>query len=111
MSTYKNDKRIGRRMKQEFMVGVRSERGLNMAYTIDVSRGGVKVGSPLLLLPLGGQVEIVIDKRGVKYPFSGRVVREDGSYYIDRISRSVNAFFISIDDVRYPKFAIDNYYV
>jgi hypothetical protein len=111
MSSYKNDKRIGRRMKQEFMVGVRTGIGLKMAYTIDISRGGVRIGSPLLLLPLGGEVELVIDKRGVKYPFSGRVAREDGSHYIDRISRSVNAFFISIDDARYPKFAIDNYYV
>jgi hypothetical protein len=98
-------------MKQEFMVGVRTETGLKVAYTIDISRGGVKVGSPLLLLPLGGQVELVIDKRGEKIPFSGRVVREDGHHYIDRISRSGNAFFISIDDARYSKFASDNYFI
>ena len=98
-------------MKQELVVGVRTDRGLNMAYIIDLSRDGVKVGSPLLLLSLGGQVELVIDRLGEKYPFSGRVVREDGNYYIDRIHRSVNSFFISIDDVQYSKFVIDNYFV
>ena len=111
MSSYKNDKRIRRRMKQEFVVGVRTERGLSAVYTIDVSRDGVKVGSPMQMFPLGGQVEVVIEKRGEKYPFSGRVVREDGNHYIDRISRSVNAYFISIDDERYSNFVIDNYFV
>jgi hypothetical protein len=109
MSLYKDDKRIRPRIKQELVVGVRTERGINVAYTIDVSRGGVKVGSPLL--PLGGQVELLIDERGEKYPFSGRVVREDGTYYIDRISRSVNTFFIRIDDLRFSNFLIDNYFV
>ncbi len=98
-------------MIQEFAVGVRTERGLNVVYAIDISRIGVKVGSPLLLLPLGGQVVIEIDKRGEKYPFSGRVLREDGNYYINRINRSVNTYFISIDDEQYVKFAIDNYFV
>jgi hypothetical protein len=109
MSSYKDDKRIIPRIKQELVVGVRTERGINVAYTIDVSRGGVKVGSPLL--PLGEQVELVIDERGGKYPFSGRVTREDGTYYIDRISRSVNTFFIRIDDLRFSNFLIDNYFV
>jgi len=108
MSTYENDKRIRRRIKQQFVVGVRTERGLNIAYTIDVSRDGVKVGSPLPLLPLGGKVELVIDKQGEKYPFSGRIVREDGNYYINRISRSVSSFFIRIDDVQFPEFVVDN---
>ena len=111
MSAYKDDKRSRLRMKQEFMVGVRTEGGLKVAYTIDVSRGGVKVGSPMLLLPLGTQVELVIDKRGEKIPFSGRVAREDGNHYFDRIHRSGNAFFISIDDAQYTKFASDNYFV
>ncbi len=111
MSSYGNDKRIRRRMKQEFVVGVRTKQGLNVAYTIDVSRGGVKVGSPLLLLPLGGHVELVIDKRGEKHPFLGRVEREDGNYYIDRISRSVNTFFIRVDDLRFSTFVVDNYFV
>jgi len=109
MSPYKDDKRIKPRIKQELSVGVRTARGLNVAYTIDVSRGGVKVGSPLL--PLGEQVELVIDKEGGKYPFSGRVVREDGNYYIDRISRSVNTYVIRIDDLRFSNFLIDNYFV
>lgn len=112
MSSYNNEKRIKRRMKQELVVGVRTKMGLiNVAYTIDLSRSGVKVGSPLLLLSLGEQVELVIDKQGEKYPFSGRVEREDGNYYINRISRSVNTFFIRIDDDRFPKFVIDNYFL
>jgi PilZ domain-containing protein len=111
MISYENDKRIRPRMKQEFAVGVRTERGLNVAYVIDISRVGVKVGSPLLLLPLGGQVVIEIDKRGGKFPFSGRVASENGDYYISRISRSVNTYFISIDDEQYVKFAIENYFV
>jgi len=111
MSTYESDKRINRRMKQEFVVGVRTTRGSSVAYTIDVSRGGVKVGSPQLFLPLGGEVELVVEKRGEKYPFSGQVAREDGNYYINRLGRSVNAFFIRIDDVQFANFAIDNYFV
>ena len=111
MSPRENDRRIRPRMKQEFVVGVRTERGLTMVYTIDVSHGGVKVGSPMLLLPLGGQVEIVFDKRGEKFTFPGQVVREDGYHYIDRISRSVIAYFISINEERYQKFAIENYFV
>ena len=111
MSSCASDKRINRRMKQEFVVGVRTKRGSSVAYTIDVSRRGVKVGSPQLFLPLGGQVELVIEKRGEKYPFSGQVVREDGNYYINSIGSSVNTFFIRIDDVQYANFAIDNYYV
>jgi hypothetical protein len=111
MSAHDNDKRTRQRLKQEFMVGVKTEKGMNVAYTIDVSRGGVKVGSPTLLLYLGGQVELVIDKRGEKFPFSGRVERDCGNYYIDRINRSVNAFFISIDDTQFSEFIVDNYYV
>ena len=109
MSSYKDDKRIRPRIKQELEVGVRTESGSYVAYTIDVSRGGVKVGSPLL--PLGGQVELVIDERGGKYPFPGRVIREDGTHYIDRIRRRVNTFFIRIDDSRFSNFLIDNYFV
>src|SRR5271169_1130648 len=111
MIAYENDKRIRRRVKQQFVVGVRTLRGLNIAYTIDVSRGGVKVGSPLSLLPLGEQVELVIDKQGEKYPFSGQVAREDGSYYINRIGRSVNSFFIKIDDEQFSNFMIDNCFI
>ncbi len=111
MRPYENDKRTRRRIKQEFAVGVRTTVGLHLAYTIDVSRGGIKIGSPVLQLPLGGQVDLVIDKRGEKYPFSGHVVREDGNYYIDRIRRSVTAFFVRIDDQRFPEFAVNNYFV
>jgi hypothetical protein len=110
MISYENDKRIRRRIKQQLVVGVRTMTGLNVAYTIDVSRGGVKVGSPLLL-PLGEQVELVIDKQGEKFPFQGQVAREDGSYYINRIKRSVNSFFIRIDDERFSNFMIDNCFI
>jgi hypothetical protein len=106
-----NDKRTKNRIKLEFVVGVRTGNRLSMAYTIDVSNGGIKIGSPLLQLSLGGQVELVIDKRGEKYPFSGKVARGDGSYYFNRINRSGNAFFISIDDARYSTFITDNYFV
>jgi len=109
MSSYKDDKRIRPRIKQELEVGVRTESGSYVAYTIDVSRGGVKVGSPLL--PLGVQVELVIDERGGKHPFSGRVVREDGTYYVDHLSRYINSFFIRIDDSQFPNFLIDNYFI
>jgi len=93
------------------MVGIKTTVGLQLAYTIDVSRDGVKIGSPVLQLPLGGQVDVVIDRRGEKYPFSGRVVRDDGNYYIDRIRRSVTAFFVRIDDQRFTEFAVNNYFV
>ena len=38
MSSYENDKRIIRRIKQQFVVGVRTGRGLNITYSIDASR-------------------------------------------------------------------------
>ncbi len=111
MSSYANDKRIGRRMNQEIVVGVKTNKGVNVAYTIDVSRGGVKVASPVLMLPVGERVELIIEKRGEKYPFPGRVAREDRNYYITRISRSANAFFIKIDDARFLDFVSDNYFL
>ncbi len=111
MSPYESDKRVNRRMKLEFVVGVRTRSGSSIAYTIDVSRGGVKLGSPQLPLPLGGQVELVLEKQGERYPFSGQVARQDGSYYINRIGRSVDACFIRIDDAEYANFAFNNYYV
>ncbi len=92
-------------------MGVKTNKGLNVAYTIDVSRGGVKVASPVLMLPVGERVELVIEKRGEKYPFPGQVAREDRNYYIKRISRSANAFFIKIDDVRFLDFVSDNYFL
>jgi PilZ domain len=111
MRAYDNDKRNWRRVKQEFVVGVKTTAGLQVAYTIDVSRDGVKIGSPVLQLPLGGQVDVVIDRQGEKHPFSGRVVRDDGHYYIDRIRRSVTAFFIRIDDGQFNDFAFENFFV
>jgi hypothetical protein len=106
-----NDKRVRPRIRQEIVVGVRTEKGINMAYTFDISTGGVKLGSPQLFLPLGGQVEIVVDRQGEKHLFSGCVLRADGSHYINRISRSANAFFVRIDDEQYSKFMNDHFFV
>ncbi|HYA88011.1 MAG TPA: PilZ domain-containing protein [Nitrospirota bacterium] len=64
MSSYENVKRMRRRVKEQLVVGIRTERGLNIAYTIDVSRNGLMVGSPLPLFPRGGEVELVIDRQG-----------------------------------------------
>jgi hypothetical protein len=111
MSAYANDKRNDQRRKEEFVVGVKTRAELNIAYTIDISRSGIKVGSPLRHLPVGEPVELVMDKRGEKHPFAGRVVRDDGASYINRIGRSANAVFIRIDDEQFSDFVIDNYFV
>jgi len=105
------DARTGLRIKQELVVGLKTNSGLNMAYTIDVSRGGVKLGRPQLVLPVGEPVELVIEKRGEKIPFAGHVARSDGNYYINRISRNANSYFIKIDDSRYSNFVMDNYFI
>jgi len=111
MSLSLNDKRKGWRAKQEFVVGVRANTNLKIAYTIDISRGGVKIGSPQPLFPVGSPVDLVIEKRGEKYPFTGRVVRDDGNYYIDRLGRSAKALFIRIEDALFSNFVRDNYFV
>ena len=114
MSTSSNDKRSGIRIKKEVVVGVRSPRTserANLAYTIDLSRGGMKIGSPVLYLSVGEQVELLVDKSGGKALFSGTVARKEGTHYIDRISRSGNAFFVRIEDVEYHKFVRDNFFI
>ncbi len=110
MSARANDKRNGLRIKKELVVGVRMESGMKVAYMIDVSRGGIKVGSPLKL-PVGAQVEVLVDKGGEKIPFNGQVSREDGLCHLVRIGRSADAYFIRITDARFPEFASNNFYV
>jgi hypothetical protein len=111
MSAYANDKRTGQRRKEEFVVGVKARAELNIAYVIDISRSGIRVGNPLRHLPVGEPVELVMEKRGEKHPFSGRVVRDDGSSYINRIGRSASTVFIRIEDEQFSDFVIDNYFV
>lgn len=107
----KKDKRDKLRIKREFVIGVRTRTGMKVAYAIDVSREGVKVGSPQLTLPVGELVEVMVEKGGEKIPFSGQVARDDGPCHLDRIGRSANSFFIRITDARFPEFAFNNYYV
>jgi len=111
MSSNTTDKRSGKRLKRELIVGVKMKSEIKMAYTIDLSRGGVKVGSPLLLLQPGDVVELIVKKEGESIPFTGLVARQDGVYYLNRIGKSVIAFFIRIADARFSKFVMDNYYV
>jgi hypothetical protein len=105
------EKRRGRRMKAEIVVGVKSDAETKMAYTIDLSRGGVRVCSPFLLLRLGEPVELIIPVGEKRFPFPGRVTREDGYHHVDRIRRGATAFFIRITDARFSEFITDNYYI
>jgi hypothetical protein len=93
------------------VVGVRTQTDTKLAYLIDVSSSGVKVGSPLLRLPVGGAVELLVEKGGERVPFTGKVERDDGAQYIDRLKREGNAFFIRIADNRFTDFASDNFFV
>jgi hypothetical protein len=111
MGIYGNNKRISGRTKRELMVGVKTATETKQVYTIDLSHGGVRVGAAMLQLPLGSRVELVMDKGGEKIPFSGRIAREDGLCYINRIGRDANAFFIKITDARFPEFVKINYQV
>ncbi len=105
------DKRRGRRMKAEIVVGVKVDTEIKMAYTIDLSRGGVRVCSPLLLLRLGEPVDLIVRVGEERIPFPGRVVREDGYHHVDRIGRGATAFFIRITDARFSEFVTANYYI
>ncbi len=109
MSSQGIDKRKGGRVKRELAVRVRTQRETKQVYTIDLSHGGVKVGGAMLKLPLGEQVEVLVEKAGETIPFSGRVAREDGLYHLNRIGRDANSFFIRIADVRFPAFVNGNY--
>lgn len=101
-------------MKQEIVVGIRTgnARGeTTLAYTIDLSRDGMKIGSPALYLAVGDPVELLFDRPEGKVFFSGKVSRNDGIHYIDRIRRSGNAFVIRIEDAEYTKFVAENFFV
>jgi hypothetical protein len=111
MGIYGNNKRSSGRTKREIMVGLKTTTETKQVYTIDLSHGGVRVGGARLQLPLGALVELVLDKGGEKIPFSGRIAREDGIYYINRIGRDANAFFIKITDARFPEFMKAQYQV
>ena len=111
MNSLENDKRTRMRLKQEFVVGIKTDEGTRIAYLIDVSRDGVKVGTPVSSFHLEMPVEIVIDNRGERLLFKGRVERNDGTHYIDRIHSTANAIFIKIDDDRFPNFVNDHYYI
>jgi len=111
MNSLANDKRTGLRLKQECVVGVKTDAETRVAYLINVSRGGVKVGIPARSFHAETPVELVIEKRGEWLLFKGRVVRDDGTHYIDRIRCTANAVFIKIDDVRFSSFVNDHFYI
>ncbi len=110
MGSYVNEKRTRGRMKRELAVSIKTGKDTKQVYTIDLSHGGVKVGGALLKLPVGEQVEILMDKAGEKIPFAGRVAREDGIYHLNRIGRDANAFFVRITDSRFSEFVSSNYH-
>ncbi len=103
------EKRKSGRVKRELAVRVRTRQETKQVYTIDLSPGGVKIGGALLKLPLGEQVEVLMEKAGETIPFSGRVSREDGLHHLNRIGRDANSFFIRIADVRFPAFVNGHY--
>ncbi len=110
MGSCVNEKRTRGRMQRELAISVKTSKETKQVYTIDLSHGGVKVGGALLRLPLGEQVEVLMEKAGEKIPFVGRVAREDGIYHLNRIGRDANAFFIRIDDTRFSEFVSSNYH-
>lgn len=111
MSSNAPDKRSGKRLKREIIVGIKMQAETKMAYTIDLSRGGVKLGSPSLTLRLGEAVDLVVKKEGENIPFPGTVARQDGICHLNRIGRSAMAFFIRIADSRFSEFITENYYI
>ncbi len=116
MTKNSNDKRSGLRIRleKEFPVGVRigGPAGLSkLAYTIDLSLGGIKIGSPMLYLPIGDQVEVLVDRPEGKMVFPGRVSREEGTHYIDRIRQNGYVYFIRIEDVGFAQFMSYYYFI
>jgi len=107
-------KRSGQRIKNELIVGVKTTKTNSeskLAYTVDLSRGGMKIASPMLFLSVGEQLEVIVTRAGEKVVFSGDVKRKDGIHFIDRIRRSGNAYFIGIEDSEFHKFVADNFYI
>ena len=111
MSSLTKEKRLGLRVKDEGVVGIKTNTVTQIAYLIDISRTGVKVGTSEYSIGQEQLVEILIDKRGERLSFTGRVVREDGKHYIARIRRTTNTIFIQIDDERFSGFVNDHYYI
>jgi hypothetical protein len=100
------------RLEQEFPVGVRTggPTGVSkLAYAIELSRGGMKIVSPVLYLSLGEQVELLVDRAEQKMVFTGRVSRKEGSSYLNRIRQNGYAYFIHIEDLGFAGF-ISHYY-
>jgi hypothetical protein len=106
MSTYGQEKRKQGRVKREYLVDIKVGDEIKKIYSIDLSAGGVKVGGAMLTLKPGEQVEISVERGGVKFDFRGQVVRDDGSQRINRIDCDANAFFIRILDERFPEFVM-----
>lgn len=110
MVTQVNKRRKGR-AKREIVVEIKARSETKQVYTIDLSQGGVKVGGTVLQLQVGEPVEVIVKNGGDKLSFPGQVAREDGIYFLNRISRNVSTFFIRITDERFPEFVNNNYHV
>lgn len=106
---YGNNRRSQGRAKRELNVVIRSPKETKTVYTVDFSRGGVKVGAAMLRLSLGEPVEFVMDSKGSKVSFLGRVTRDDGLERINRIGRDANTFFIRIGDTKFAEFVHGNF--
>jgi len=92
-------------------VGIKTDADTKIAYLIDVSRDGVKVGTLASSFRVEMPVEVAIDNKGERLLFKGHVIRNDGTHYIDRIHSTANAIFIKIDDERFSNFVNDHYYI
>jgi hypothetical protein len=102
------------RLEREFPVGVRTggPTGVSkLAYAIELSLGGMKIVSPVLYLSLGEQVELLVDRAERKMVFPGRVLRKEGSHYIDRIRQNGTAYFIRIEDIGFAGFMSHYYFI
>ena len=104
MTIYGKERRRQPREKKEFKVDIKTGKQTILAYSIDFSVGGIKVGGAGLKLVPGEQVELSIEKDGAKFTFPGRVQRDDGIQRINRIGRDGNAFFVRIVDERLAEF-------
>lgn len=116
MTTNIKDRRNGIRIRleKEFPVGVRTggPTGVSkLAYAIDLSRGGMKIVSPVLYLSLGELVELLVDRDEKKMVFPGRVSRKEGTHYIERISKNGNGYFIRIEDIGFAGFMSHYYFI
>ena len=111
MHTSEMEKRTGLRVNLESVAGLRIDGVVNAVYAIDISSGGIKIGRPQLCLNLGAPVEVFIEKHGARHQFPGRVLRADGSHFVNRLKCSVSAYFVEISDDGYRKFLHENYFI